>query len=176
MVSKAKGLLYEKQEPAFFRRLRGEHSSDKQNFSVPRPRKARLETSAEDDGPTIVGEAGENVTQEEFQAMVEDRGSEGIKSPTQIPSQKSVKGTETSKENADDADQGLKGDLGPGMRKSTIEPSIGQKRKIRGKVVGGDVGPQSKSGNDPPEQLEKTEPSRARKGKKVKLSFNQDDA
>lgn len=68
MTFSAKNLYYEKQEPAFLRQLRAENTTDRQNVSVARPRKPRLEIG--DDGPTIVDEQGENVTEQEYQDLV----------------------------------------------------------------------------------------------------------
>lgn len=69
MTFNAKNLHYEKQEPAFLQRLRAENPSDRQNVSIARPRKPRLETG-DDDGPTIVDEQGENVTEQDYQDLL----------------------------------------------------------------------------------------------------------
>ena len=69
MAFNAKNLHYEKQEPAFLRRLKAENTSDRHNVSIARPRKPRLETG-DDDGPTIVDEQGENVTDKECQDLL----------------------------------------------------------------------------------------------------------
>lgn len=72
MTFNAKNLHYEKQEPAFLRRLRSENTSDRHNVSNARPRKPRLETGDED-GPTIVDEQGENVTEQEYQDLLQGK-------------------------------------------------------------------------------------------------------
>ncbi|ERF72342.1 hypothetical protein EPUS_06098 [Endocarpon pusillum Z07020] len=69
MTFNAKNLHYEKQEPAFLRRLRSENTSDRHNISIARPRKPRLEVGDED-GPTIVDEQGEEVTEKEYQDLL----------------------------------------------------------------------------------------------------------
>lgn len=69
MTFNAKNLSYEKQEPAFLRRLRAENPSE---MPVARPRKPRLGTG-DDEGPTIVDQQGETITEKEYQDMV--RGS-----------------------------------------------------------------------------------------------------
>lgn len=88
----AKNLHYEKQEPAFLRRLRGEAigvggDADRLNVQHARPgKKPRLEMDADDDGPTVVyaGEAGvatgaNGVGREEYEALtkVEVQAPEG---------------------------------------------------------------------------------------------------
>jgi Domain of unknown function (DUF4604) len=72
MTFNAKNLHYEKQEPAFLRRLRNENTSDRHNVSIARPRKPRLQTG-DDDGPTIVDEQGENLTEQEYQDLLEGK-------------------------------------------------------------------------------------------------------
>lgn len=69
MTFNAKNLHYEKQEPAFLRRLRGENTGDRHNFSIGRPRNSRLETG-DDDGPTIVDERGESMTEQEYRDLL----------------------------------------------------------------------------------------------------------
>lgn len=69
MAFNAKKLHYEKQEPAFLRRLRSENTSDRQQVSIARPRNPRLE-NGDDDEPTIVDEQGETLTQKEYQQLI----------------------------------------------------------------------------------------------------------
>jgi Domain of unknown function (DUF4604) len=69
MTFNAKNLHYEKQEPAFLRRLRSENTSDRHQVSTARPRNPRLE-NGDDDEPTIVDEQGETVTQKEYQQLI----------------------------------------------------------------------------------------------------------
>lgn len=68
MAFKAKDLHFEKQEPAFLRRLRGEYSGDRHNVSIARPSKPRLELG-DDDGPTIVDSEGHHLTREEYETL-----------------------------------------------------------------------------------------------------------
>ena len=69
MTFNAKNLHYEKQEPAFLHRLRSENTSDRHNVSISRPQKPELET-ADSDGPTIVDEQGEDLTEEVYQDLL----------------------------------------------------------------------------------------------------------
>jgi Domain of unknown function (DUF4604) len=69
MAFNAKNLHYEKQEPAFLRRLRSENTSDRQQVSTARPRNPRLE-NGDDDEPTIVDEQGETLTQNQYQQLI----------------------------------------------------------------------------------------------------------
>jgi Domain of unknown function (DUF4604) len=77
MAFNAKNLHYEKQEPAFLRRLKGETSGDRRTVSVARPRKPRLETG-DDDGPTIVDEEGENLTKQEYEALLQGKAKDDV--------------------------------------------------------------------------------------------------
>ena len=70
MAFNAKNLHYEKNEPAFLRRIRGEYSSDRHNVQIARPKKDRLKTADDDDAPTIVNESGETVSVDEYEKMV----------------------------------------------------------------------------------------------------------
>jgi len=76
MSFKSKNLQYERSEPAFLRRIRGElvgstDDSENQTNSVPLPKKpGRLELG-DDEGPTYVLEdSGETVTKEVFEKMI----------------------------------------------------------------------------------------------------------
>jgi Domain of unknown function (DUF4604) len=72
MSFNSKNLHYEKKEPAFLRRLKGQNTSERHSASIVRPRKPRLETG-DDDGPTLVDEHGENVTEQEYQDLLDGR-------------------------------------------------------------------------------------------------------
>src|SRR5271156_1288106 len=69
----AKNLAYSAPEPAFLRRLRGEHGGDRSNLQITRPKKSRLEMEDEEDGPTMVDETGGVVTKEELEEMNKGR-------------------------------------------------------------------------------------------------------
>ena len=87
MSFNAKNLHYEKQEPAFLRRLRGQNfgSNDRNKVQFARPRKQRLGTEHrragqdgddDDDGPVIIDEEGEHLTQREYKDLVEGKTQE----------------------------------------------------------------------------------------------------
>lgn len=69
MAFNAKSLEYNKQEPAFLRKLRGEFGGldGRHNVQIARPKKDRLKTGDVDDDPVIVDEQGELVEKEEFE-------------------------------------------------------------------------------------------------------------
>src|SRR5271154_3316946 len=79
----AKNLHFEKQEPAFLRKLRGEAAGrgdiDRHEVQQARPgKKPRLEMD-DDDGPTIVyedeaGASGGNVGREEYEMLMKGKG------------------------------------------------------------------------------------------------------
>lgn len=73
MSFKSKNLQYERSEPAFLRRIRGEivGSEDDQTNSVPLPKRPRRLELGDDDGPTYVLEdSGDTVTKEVFEKMI----------------------------------------------------------------------------------------------------------
>jgi hypothetical protein len=73
MSFKSKNLHYERSEPAFLRRIRGElvGSTDDQTNSVPLPKKPKRLELGDDEGPTYVLEdSGETVTKEVFEKMI----------------------------------------------------------------------------------------------------------
>ena len=87
MSNSSKNLHYEKQEPAFLRRLRNQHSGadGRDNVQIARPKKDRLKTADEDDAPVVVDEQGDVVGPEEYERLVKGGkkggglGGEGVK-------------------------------------------------------------------------------------------------
>lgn len=77
MAFKAKDLHFEKQEPAFLRRLRGEVGGDRHNVQFARPKKDRLNTGDDDDGPIMVDESGVTIDKEDYEAMVAKGAAKG---------------------------------------------------------------------------------------------------
>jgi hypothetical protein len=64
-------LEFQKQEPAFLRKLREQHGGPRNNVQIARPKKDRLRTGEDgEDDPVIVDEAGEDVAKEEWEARL----------------------------------------------------------------------------------------------------------
>src|SRR3978361_481851 len=73
MAFNAKNLQYDKREPAFLRKLKGEFGGldGRHNVQIARPKKDRLKTGDDDeDEPVIVDELGERIEKAEFERRV----------------------------------------------------------------------------------------------------------
>ena len=71
-------LEYEKQEPAFLRKLREQHGGPRNNVQFARPKKERLRTGDEgEDDPVIVDETGEDVAKDVWEERLR-KEKEGI--------------------------------------------------------------------------------------------------
>lgn len=177
MASKSKGLHYEKQEPAFLRRLRAEHAGDRREFQASRPKNAGLATSADDDDPTIVDEEGRSVTKEEYQAMVEDpeTTTKDSVAPAIVQKDASEPG------NTDPQIQETPIDVRDGQRdhvqQGIVQSGSTQRKRKQGKVIGADEGNGAGKEASKVHLKDKnaTKP-KPRKAKKVKLSFEEGDA
>lgn len=155
MAFNSKNLHYEKNEPAFLRKLRGEHGSDRSNFQAARPKRDML-ANDEDDGPTMVDEEGASVSKEDYEAMIE--GKERAARSDEVD-------LEQPKENESSKDGESKQEA-PAEKQQVVEVGAAKKRK-QVKVVGEEA-----EGEDPVEEKEK--PAKKPK-KKVKLSFDEPD-
>jgi hypothetical protein len=186
MAFNAKNLEYNKQEPAFLRKLRGEYGGldGRHNVQIARPKKDRLKTGDDgEDDPVIVDEEGETVDKAEFERRM--------------------------KQGEDQQPDGSAADDGEGITNRTTEgehegqsteerqkvTEIGgssmhaKKRKI-GKVVGRE-GEEGYDQKDPVEIKSTNQKEKAdndsktsrkngpavpkKKGKKIKLSFDEPD-
>lgn len=158
--------LIEPQEPAFLRRLRGNGAGDTGRHERPiaRPRKPKDPKELEDDGPVYVDEQSQNVvTKEAYEALIS-------KTEPATPDVGESSGLEATEDRA---------------QKGTTDQSSTQNQTPRGTVavIGGStkrrlakVVVDDEEAKDAPRFLEGavTTGKRVKKGKKVKLSF--DDA
>ena len=197
MASKfnAKNLHYEKQEPAFLRRLRGQAlgDSDRHSIQTARPgKKSRLEMD-DDDGPTIVygdeagGHDGESVGREEYEVLTKTRDSGGAQGQGNVPS--GVGGQDGGRKDGEAAGSPNGRTAGQEREKQKVADVGGMKKRKAGKVVAGEddddaevVEPGTKvgAGARPPAESAKEEVNSkskpAGKKKKVKLSFDDPDS
>lgn len=178
MAFNGKNLHYDKQEPAFLRKLRGEFGGldGRHNVQIARPKKDRLKTGDEDeDDPVIVDEQGERVEKAEFERRVREGDEPGVEegeeSPRDDPGEKS---NETQNER---------------QKVAEIGSAVNAKKRKSGKIVGGeDQDGANPSGKDSkPETSKRAHESDAldrkkkdpiaskKKGKKIKLSFDDAD-
>ncbi|KAL9623456.1 MAG: hypothetical protein Q9160_002349 [Pyrenula sp. 1 TL-2023] len=177
MAPKSKGLHFESQEPAFLKRLRAEYGGERREFQAARPKNARLATTAEDDDPTMVDEEGRSVTKEEYQAMVED--------PT-LATNESVNLSTMKKDASGQDAAGLQNQRKPNdvhdepkdhMQQGIAQPGQTQRKRKQGKVIGADgEDDASKEASEDNAKGDKAKKPKPRKAKKVKLSFQGEDA
>lgn len=183
MAFNAKNLQYNKQEPAFLRRLKGEYvgQDGRQTYQAPRPKRDRLKSGDDDDDPVIVDEQGETVNKEEFERRV--NGEEPAEDGTKVD-------LEPGKDD-DDGSASLAAAKNSSERQkvSEIGGSAASKKRKVGKVVGGeeDLGgsaseasrgvrttTEADSGAAVPIKKDTAAPKK-KKGKKIKLSFDEPD-
>jgi hypothetical protein len=157
MAINSKNLHYEKNEPAFLRKLRGEHGSDRNNFQAARPKRDRL-ANDEDDGPTMVDEEGASVSKEDYEAMMNGKKVAAKSNEAGLDDLKDIEGTKDGEIYQDT----------PTEKQKMAEVGAAKKRK-QIKVVGEDL-----EGGDAVKP-KKQKPTKKPK-KKVKLSFDEPES
>lgn len=184
MAFNAKNLHYDKQEPAFLRRLKGQIGGDdgRHNVQIARPKRDRLKTADEDDDPVIVDEQGETVGKEEYERRLKGEDADAT---AMADSEASTKGPDA--QTAQDAGQADR------QKVTEIGDSKAKKRKV-GKIVGGDEedevsrplgakrpdAEKEEKGGAPSTSNAKVKGQDApvtkkKKAKKIKLSFDEPD-
>jgi len=153
----------EKQEPAFLRKLRGEHGGNNSHVPIARPRKAK--NDEDDDAPTYVDEeSNEVLSKEEYEALVNDDTS-GKEAPAE--GDKQPKGT--------DGQLAGDGEM-PGRESEREKQNVaevgGPKKRKQVKVVGDDDVDETdkKTGNK-----EDSGTTSRPKGKKMKIKLSFDE-
>lgn len=155
------------QEPAFLRRLRGEASGQdpsRHQHAVARPRKPKNDD--EDDGPTYVDENNNDViTKSEYEAMVnpetENRGTPERQEISQQSDGHVTKPAATATEDYREV---------PVSKEQVAQVGGSNKRRLA-KVVGDEEAENDQSAPTEPTTTNKLK-SRTKKGKKIKLSFD----
>ena len=173
MAFNAKNLQYDKREPAFLRKLKGEFSGldGRHNVQIARPKKDRLKTGGDDeDEPVIVDEQGERIEKVEFERRA--KGDDEAENPA-------------STDNGNDP-QAVAGESAKQKVLEIGSVAVAKKRKV-GKIVGGEEesardstiespGGQkdsAKAKSDKVPQAKKDVATPNKKTKKIKLSFNE---
>ena len=158
MAFNSKNLHYEKNEPAFLRKLRGEHGGDRQQFQAARPKRDRL-TNDDDDAPAMVDEEGASVSKEDYEAMVNRKDADGKKQITDDGDAAAATDGEGQKDG-----QHLEQEA---RRETQMVADVGAAKKRKQAQV---VGEDGESGNTIKD--EKSKPVKKAK-KKMKLSFDE---
>lgn len=170
MAFNAKNLHYERQEPAFLRRLRSENTSDRHNVSFARPRKPRLE-DGDDDKPTIVDEQGENLTEKEYQDLLHGTTEDATVSKDVSTAAKPDPESENQRALPDGTD-----DMNIEREKRHFAISNFPKKRKQVKAIGAETEPEpecSKVECDSSDAKRDDESeTKRRKKKKIKLSFD----
>lgn len=174
MAFNAKNLHYDKQEPAFLRRLKGEFGDldGRHNVQIARPKKDRLKTGDDDeDEPVIVDEQGERIEKAEFERRA--KGDDNMeKAGTMEDAELSkVEGGESSEQTE---------------RQKVTEIGNAKKRKAVKVVVDGEeedgnpTGEGSRQSEEPLKEMvsqmtsgKKETVAPKKKAKKIKLSFDE---
>ncbi|KAK2780774.1 hypothetical protein FQN53_000994 [Emmonsiellopsis sp. PD_33] len=170
MSFNAKNLSYDKNEPAFLRRLRGQYG-DGSGFrnDRPNPRPTKKRDADDDDAPTYVDEeSNEVISKEEYEALVkgdsEDKVAEDAGNNNEDGSNE-TKALDTTT-SAGEESKAATETPGPKAKQQVAEIGGAKKRK-QGKVIGDDA-------TEP--DAKKPQTSRKPKlKKKIKLSFDDEE-
>ncbi len=162
-----KNLHYDDTLPPFLQRLRANNASDgRHEYTVARPKKARTaEDEAEDEPVYFNEESGETLTKSEWEAQEADE------------EQKKAEAVEGHDGTAVAAAEGASKD---GIDKEKIAAIGGSRKRKVGKVVGGEE-EDEKDVRDSQKKMPKPQGKKlekgkaAKKGKKIKLSFGDDE-
>jgi hypothetical protein len=187
MAFNAKNLQYNKQEPAFLRRLRGDYvgQDGRQTYQAPRPKRDRLKAGDDDDDPVIVDEQGETVAKEDFERRVNGDDPGGTSTTTNL-SEDEAKGE---LEHSRNGTENLEAKNHERQKVSEVGGSAASKKRKVGKVVGGDEDLQESVLRDSKSASKLSGPgdeavvsknkditaAKKKKGKKIKLSFDEPD-
>ena len=158
----------ESKEPAFLRRLRGEvggQDSARHERPLARPRKPKTPNEDDDDAPTYVDEDSHDVvSKDEYEALIEKEGS--IKP-----------GCETAADTLSDADHKRQEPSASNGASEAATPrehvaTIGSSSKRRlAKVIGEE---ETQPGEQDEVQSKRSQKPKAKRSKKIKLSFDED--
>jgi hypothetical protein len=173
MSFKSKNLHYERSEPAFLRRIRGElvgatDDPDNQTKSVPLPKKPRRLELGDDEGPTYVLEdSGETVTKEVFEKMI---------AKSKESEDKSLVADTDGKEQGNGAQNEENGNVNQHKQQVAQIGALSKKRKIA-KIVG--EGPDSdeaaEENSNPKVSSKRNVQKPKKKAKQIKLTFDDDN-
>lgn len=175
MTFNAKNLSYDRNEPAFLRRLRGEHGDGepaRHERSLARPRKHK--TSDDDDEPTYVdGNSQNTISKIDYDALMNPKKLEKEEetSASSSPRSQSLQMEEHATIGNDHLDE-----IPPSQLKASIG---GNPKKRLAKVIGDDGKSAHSSPNGNPPALDSGSISKSKKkekkAKKIILSFDEGD-
>ena len=176
MAFNAKNLHYDKTEPSFLRKVKGEFGNldGRHNVQLARPKKDRLKTGDDDeDEPVIVDEQGERIEKAEFERRVNGHDEEKVAGGAD------GRGKEDGEERAKEGERQKVTEIGT--------CAVLKKRKVV-KVIGDEDEASNPAGKAPPQQStinaskqradkpvlgKKEAAAPKKKSKKIKLSFDE---
>ncbi|EFW19520.1 hypothetical protein D8B26_007742 [Coccidioides posadasii str. Silveira] len=172
MNFKAKNLTYDKNEPAFLRRLRsqyGDGTGERHGRSNVRPIKPKDPDA--DDEPTYVDEeSNEVISKEEYQAMLRNAEENTSEQPTSRPENGDQNQNSTSDKTHEKATEPP--ELAPSQKVAEIG---GAKKKKLARVIADDDDDDDDQPAKKDAQVKVTGPPKKRqKKKKIKLSFDEE--
>jgi len=165
MSIKAKDLQYDRQEPAFLRRLKAgitavDNDPDRQVNPPPFPKKPKRLENDEDDGPTyVVEDSNETLTKEEYEKLVKKGKDVGR-------GEKHVKLGET-----DGNEDVAKKDDSNRLKQQSVHAGALSKKRKAVKIVGEDEAGESEE-SSPAAIPKKSATAKGKKKAKIKLSFD----
>ncbi|KAF4304665.1 hypothetical protein GTA08_BOTSDO07927 [Botryosphaeria dothidea] len=169
MAFNAKNLNYDRNEPAFLRRMKGDLSAGRDTDRHERPiaRPKRLKRDEEDDGPTyVVEESNDTLTKAEYEALING-----------VAEQQSADVTENAAQKKD-GDQTVAEAAKP--KQQQVASVGGASKKRKAVKIGGDADEDEGEETGPAEKAEvqqkeaKTKKTK-KKAKAIKLSFGGDE-
>ncbi|QKX58345.1 uncharacterized protein TRUGW13939_05467 [Talaromyces rugulosus] len=173
MAFNSKNLSYDRQEPAFLRKMRGESGgvdSDRHAHPAQRPRKPKNKDDEDDDAPTYVDEeTNDTITKKDYEALL--KGSEDKPETTGAEGDGDA-GSGESKEPTNASSAQASNTAGAPMAQEKMAEIGSQKRKKQARVVGGDDDEVAAEEEAPRKDSSSSRRPKAKK-KKVKLSFDE---
>ena len=174
MAFNSKNLHYDKQEPAFLRKLKGEFGNldGRHNVQIARPKKDRLKTGDDDeDEPVIVDEQGERIEKAEFERRV--KGEDEVDKPGTTEDSHVSKAEEA--ESTKHIERQKVSEIGNAKKRKVVKVVGEEEEGDRSKPNNSQQQPgeSSKDSADQAVAAKKDNPVPKKKAKKIKLSFDE---
>ncbi|KAF2087489.1 hypothetical protein K490DRAFT_65877 [Saccharata proteae CBS 121410] len=169
MAFNAKNLSYDRQEPAFLRRLKGQQAGDADRQERPVARPKRLKNDEEDDGPTyVVEDSGDTLSKEQYAALVAG------KDATEPEGEKEDADADAEAKNGPDEEKNENAALKSKQKVAEIGAASRKRKAVK---VGGGADEEEEDAAENSATAKKEKPTKKpkKKAKAVKLSFGDDE-
>lgn len=161
--------------PAFLRRLKGEYGGpgERQSVQIARPKKQLIDT--EDDAPTYVDENHETISKEDYEKLNRGEHDEAVDEATSGPAKKGSEGPTQQEPLRSETEP--KANIGNSKKRKAVkvignEDEVDQTASKTDSVA--ETKAQPKVDGNESVQSQAKKPKAAKKGKKIKLSFDDD--